>query len=268
MKNSLQLFLQIVTAEIVKLRYTFAFWLTVIYPLGSVILVSLFWFSTRNAKIINTDEFIINLGNAASFFLPFYIVLMISVACNTEYKSSMLKHMLALPVPRSLFYVGKLTGILVYIALALFLTLVFAYFSILMCGLISPKLGFGTSFNHIMLMRMLIRAYTAAAAIYSIQYWLGMRLRNLTLPLAIGSALIILPIATLIILGIAGLITKIEDFTKIITYNPYSYPYSTAFNLTKNTDITIFSTTTIVFILISIVALVLGAWEFNRRNVS
>lgn len=267
MKRNLNTFARIVTAEIVKLRSTFAFWLTLIYPLGTVLLVTLFWVSMRNNKSLSTDMFINNLGNVASFFLPFFIVLMISVACNTEHKSAMLKHILALPVPRPVFYLGKFAGIMIFIAMALILTLVLAYGSLLLSGLLSPKLGIGATFNHNLLLRIIIRAYIAAAAIYTIQYWLGMRLRNLTLPVAIGSALIILPIAILIILGIAGLINENQSFTKIITYNPYSYPYSAAFNMMKSTEITIFSVNTYIFISLSLAALLLGAWDFTRRKV-
>jgi hypothetical protein len=216
MKILFQSFLRIVAVEIVKLRTTFAFWLTLIYPLGTVLLVTLLWIGMRNSKNVNTDQFINNLGNTAAFFLPFFIVLIISVACNTEHKSSMMKHILALPVPRPLLYIGKFTGILIFIIMALILTLILTYGSLLFCGMISPKLGFGTSFNHGLLIKMVVRAYIAAAFIYSFQYWLGMRLRNLTMPVAIGSALLILPIAILITLGITGLITNKDDFTKIM----------------------------------------------------
>jgi hypothetical protein len=268
MKKLTRSFLQIVTAEIIKLKGTFVFWLSVIYPLGTVFLVMLFWISKRNGSNVSSDQFINNLGNVASFFLPFFIVLMISMACNTEHKSSMLKHILALPVSRPLFYFGKFAGILVFMALALFLTLLFTYSSLLLSGLISPKLGIGNSFNHSLLIRILVKSYVAAAAIYPIQYWLGMRLRNLTLPVAIGSALIIIPIAVMIIMGITGLISEGQNFKMIISWDPYSYPYSAAFNLMKGTEFTIFPTMTLVFILVSLIALIAGAWEFSRRSFS
>jgi hypothetical protein len=268
MKIKPDLFKRILIAEIVKLKGTFAFWLTLIYPLGTVMLVSLMWYSMRNYKALNSDQFINNIGNTAAFFLPFFIVLLISVACNTEHKSAMLKHLLALPVPRPYFYLGKFTGIMAFIALALLLTLIFAYGSLLLFGLINPKLGFGNNFNHILMFRILVKAYIAAAAIYSIQYWLSMRLRNLTLPVAIGSALIIFPIAVLIILGIAGLIQRNQDFFKIITYNPYSYPYAAGFNPLKSSEIIIFTKNSIVFIGISLASLIAGTLEFNSRNIS
>jgi len=62
MKRNLNTFARIVTAEIVKLRSTFAFWLTLIYPLGTVLLVTLFWVSMRNNKSLSTDMFINNLN--------------------------------------------------------------------------------------------------------------------------------------------------------------------------------------------------------------
>jgi len=267
MKNNIQLFNRIILVEIAKLKGTFAFWLTVLYPSGTVLLVTLFWISMRNQKSANTGMFIDNLGNVASFFLPFFIVLMISVACNIEHKSSLLKHLLVLPVPRPVFYIGKFAGIMVFIFLAFLLTLIFAYASLFFCGLASPKLGFGADFNHLLLFKVITRAYFAASAIYTIQYWFGMKFRNLTLPVAIGSALIILPIAIMIILGITGLITKSDDFTKIISYNPYSYPYSTAFNMIKNKEVIIFSNLSLLFIALSAAVLISGAWQFNKRNI-
>lgn len=267
MKHTTQLFFRIVLVEIAKLKGTFAFWLSLLYPSGTVLLVTLFWISMRNQKGANNAMFIDNLGNVASFFLPFFIVLMISVACNIEHKSSLLKHLLVLPVPRPLFYTGKFAGIMLFIFLAFLLTLIFTYISLFFCGLASPKLGFGADFNHLLLLRVLLRAYVAASAIYSIQYWFGMKLRNLTLPVAIGSALIILPIAIMIILGISGLITNSDDFSKIISYNPYSFPFSTVFNLMKNKEVVIFSNLSLTFIALSSVVLISGAWQFNKRNI-
>ena len=222
MKHYLHLLQRVIWSEILKLRSTFVFWLTIIYPLGTVFLVSLLWFGNRNAKVVSTDQFISNLGNSSSFFLTFFIVLLISLACNIEFKSSMLKHILTLPVPRPIIYLGKFAGIMLVIGLAWALTLVFAYISLFVCGLINPKLGMGTDFNHTALVLNLLRSYIAAAAISPIQYWLSMKLKNLTLPVAIGSTLIVLPIAILIILGITGLISRNADFLRVITYNPYS----------------------------------------------
>lgn len=268
MKRNLRSFQRILLAEMLKLRGTFVSWLTLLYPLCTVFLVTLIWIGNRHAKVVNTDQFISNLGNSASFFLTFFIVLLISLACNIEFKSSMLKHLLVLPVPRPIIYLGKFTGIMMFIGLAMVLTIVFAYISLLICGIINPRLGMGTNFNHGALVLNLLRAYVAAAAIYSIQYWLSMKLKNLTLPVAIGSTLIVLPIAILIILGIAGLINRNADFLRVITYNPYSYPYSPGFNFVKSAEIEIFTSNTIVFIMTSIAMLAFGTWEFGRRNVS
>jgi hypothetical protein len=237
------------------------------YPLGTVLLVTIFWIGMRNHKNVTTDSLVNNMGNIASFFLPFFIVLIISFACYIDHKNSMLKHILALPVPRYLYYIGKLTGIMAFIGMAFVLTFVFAYFSILICGLISPKLGFGTSFNHALLLRIILRAYIASAAIFTLQFWMGMRLRNLTLPVAIGSAFILLPIAVLIIMGITGLINDSKYFVDIITYNPYSNAFAAAFSMMKPGDFAFFSTPIYIFFIISAVALVLGAREFNRRNI-
>jgi hypothetical protein len=179
----------------------------------------------------------------------------------------MLKHILALPVQRNLYYFGKLTGIMVYIGSAFILTFVFAYCSILICGLFSPKLGFGTTFNHEFLFRVILRAYIASAAIYTLQFWMGMRMRNIILPLAIGSSLILLPIAVLIIMGITGLINDSSYFVTTITYNPYSNAFAPAFSMMKTEDILYFSTPTYIFLLLSLLALVLGAWEFDKRNI-
>lgn len=263
-----QSLLRIVKAEIFKLKGTFAFWLTLAYPLGTVLLVTAFWIGMRNNKNANTDALISNLGNIASFFLPFFIVLIVSFACNIDHKNSMLKHILVLPIQRKLYYFGKFTGIIVFISFAMILTFVFTYCSVGVCGLFNPRLGFGSDFNHAFLIRIILRAYIASVAIYSLQFWMGMRFRNIVLPIAIGSSLILLPIAVLIIMGITGLINDSSYFINTITYNPYSNAFANAFSMAKPNNITYFSTPTYAFILISILALVGGAMEFNKRDVS
>lgn len=268
MKLILQSYLRIVKAEIFKLKGTFAFWLTLAYPLGTILLVTAFWIGMRGNKNTNTDALISNLGNIASFFLPFFIVLIISFACNTDHKNSMFKHILALPVRRKIYYYGKFTGIMVFIAFAFLLTFVFTYCAVFVCGIFNSKLGFGNDFNHEFLFRIVLRAYIASVAIYSLQFWMGMRIRNIVLPIAIGSSLILLPIAVLIIMGITGLINDSSYFVNTITYNPYSNAFSTAFSLVKSGDITYFSDPTYFFILLSVIALIFGAREFSKRDVN
>ncbi len=88
------------------------------------------------------------------------------------------------------------------------------------------------------------------------------------LPVAIAATLIILPIAILIVLGIAGLMNNSENFTQSLTYNPYSYPYSAAYSMMQSAEFDVFPTLTIVYIFVSSLAFGLGAWDFSRKDVS
>jgi hypothetical protein len=95
-----------------------------------------------------------------------------------------------------------------------------------------------------------------------------MRIKNLTLPVAMGAALIILPIAVLIIIGIAGLVSNPAFFQNIITWNPYSYPFASAFQFVNSQPSGNFPLQTWIFLAISVMFLVWGTYDFAKRKIT
>jgi hypothetical protein len=143
-----------------------------------------------------------------------------------------------------------------------------AHVILLLSGLIDSRLGYTSSLITTQLIKQLFHACISAATVYTAQYWLSMRIKNLTLPVAMGAALIILPIAVLIIIGIAGLVSNPATFQNIITWNPYSYPFASAFQFVNSLSSGNFPLQTWIFLAISVMFLVWGTYDFAKRKIT
>lgn len=270
MKKGLLLLSLVVSTELSKTRNTVAFWLTVLYPFCTVLFASMFHYSNRNNITPDQVSFINNFTGMASFFLTFYVVLMISYFCQIEHRNSMLKHLYALPLPRWAFYYGKLFAIIFLIAIACLLLIAFVYISLFVMGLISPKLQITAAFAHGYLFQVAARSFISAMAMTVIHYILGMKMRNIISSVSIGVTLIILPVAMLFVLGITGLITNPNVLKWLPVYDPYSYPYSFVFNFSKGGSFrhAFYSNSLIFWTLAAVLISIPGYFENKRRNIT
>jgi hypothetical protein len=78
-----------------------------------------------------------------------------------------------------------------------------------------------------------LKIILSCSALVSIQYWLAVRLKNFLLPSGIGTVAAILPLAVLMILGIAGIISTPEKLNNMLKLDPYSLPYSFIFDFSQ-----------------------------------
>jgi lantibiotic transport system permease protein len=259
----------VITTELMKARNTVALWLTLLYPLGSVFLASLFHYAERSHVNPDMVVFINNFNGLSSFFLPFYAVLMVSFFCQLEHRNSMLKHLYSLPLPRWAFFYGKLIACFILIAAAWVLMIIILYISMGLLGLVSPKLRLTAEFSHGYLLMITGRSFLATVALVVIQYLLSMKLRNVVASVTIGITLIILPIAVLFVLGITGLITNPNVLNWVSKYDPYSFPYSFVFNISQGGGIKqdFFSTSLLVWFLAGVIIAALGYLELKNRNI-
>ena len=124
--------------EVIKLKGTFAFWLTII---SAVIFPLLFFiiYLVKHAKLVPAlgenpwEKFMINLvQNSIPFLVPMFIVLITSLIIQVEHKSSAIKHLFSLPIPKWSVYFGKLS-IVVFPIIAtyiyFFLAILFSHFT-------------------------------------------------------------------------------------------------------------------------------------------
>lgn len=268
MKTYCEYLLLVVGTELMKLRRTVTLWLTFIYPLGTVVLSSLFLYSMRNQKYFSATATINNINNVAAFFLPFYTVLAISFFCHLEQRNNMFKHLISLPVPRSAFFMGKLAASLILMAFAWMLMIILIYLSMLILDQIEPKLGILLTFDHGYLITAMSRTFLAGIAMVVLQYIISLRLRNVVAPIAIGTSLSILPIAVLFILGVTGLISNPKVLQWLPLYDPYTYPYSHVFNISggPSYELALFPTASLVYLLVAVVLTLAGNFDFNKRS--
>jgi hypothetical protein len=270
MKTQLNYFFSCLGAEIRKSRHTFALWLTMLYPLFVIALVSV---AHLGAKFEDTNpwtRYIYNIGETGSFFFPFFLIAIIGFYGNIEHKSNTWKHILSMPVPKWAVFTGKLGMVFLLLVLSLIFFILFTYSFSFLLNIVSKRMTFGEggiSFH--LLIRQLGRSFLSGFFIIALQYWLSIRIRNLIVPFIIGLVFIILPLALVIILGMTGLISDPTMIEKIFSYDPYSYPFTHAFKLSKEAaaQIHLFPAKSQLFGLISILILILAYLDFSKKNI-
>ena len=106
----------------------------------------------------------------------------------------------------------------------------------------------------------------------AIQYYLSVRLKNFIVPLGIGIAATILPIAVFITLGIAGIINSQQALTRILRFDPYTLPFSFVFDFEALSNEKFLGHTPPAFIagsaLLALVVLTAACIDQSRRNIT
>lgn len=179
--------------EVIKLKRTFAFWLTIISALIFPLLFFIIYL-VKHAKLIPDvgvnpwDKFMANqVENAIPALVPMFIVLITSLIIQVEHKSSGIKHLFSLPIPKWSVYFSKLSIVL----FSIITTYVYFFIAILvfgsLLGLIHSDLGFlDFQPDYFKYIKMLGISFVASLGIVGIQFWLSFRVKNFIVPLAIG----------------------------------------------------------------------------------
>lgn len=256
--------------EITKGKRTFALWLTFLFPLFTLMLITL---ALVNFKVTDANpwvRFIYNLNNITSFFLPFFLVLVIGYYSYIEHKSNTWKHLITQPIPKGSIFLGKLCMILILVAFSYCFILILSYLSSWLLHLIRPlKFHYtegGVSFAR--LSKELLKTYLAGASIIAIQYWFSLRFRNLIIPFVLGVSLIILPVAVVIIMGMTGLINQPQSIENVFNYDPYAYPFAHIFSFLKGPSptVVILPPLTLLYLGLAVVITFLNYLDFRKRN--
>ncbi len=246
--------------ELIKLKRTFAFWLTII----SAIIIPLLFFIVyfiRYAKLIPADgvnpwdKFMTNqIQNSIPFLVPMFIVLITSLIIQVEHKSSGIKHLFALPIPKWSVYFSKLSIVIFsIIATYIYFYLAILFFGVLL-GAFRPDLAFlDFQPDYFKYLEMLGTSLIASLGIVGIQFWLSFRFKNFIVPLAIGMTMVIL-----------GLIVAQAPES---IYFPYSFNIL-SISLGENMPLTFgFSTVTVYSISCFLLTAILGYLDVRRLNI-
>ncbi len=203
--------------EFLKLKRTFAFWLTLIASFfipGLLFTVTLF----KHKNFIPKDgsnpwNMLMQIETTiiATVLMPFFIILVTSLIMQLEHRSESLKDLFSLPVPKWSIYYGKLTAVLATVFITYLLFSVFLLTGGYISGLLFPDLEYASfSPNYGRLFKTLGTSFVALLGIVGLQFWLSFRIKNFIIPLGIGMVLVI-----------TGLI--IGNYPNEAVYYPYAY---------------------------------------------
>lgn len=212
--------LKLVHIEHKKTRRSFAFWLTVF---GSMVIPAIIFL----AMMIKPEAFtpppghslwkkilVNNFNSVSSFLFPMYVVYLIGLMGNIEYKSSNWKKLFVLPVRKEMLISGKLLYLLLHIFAAIVL---FGINSILfssLAGIFHPEFNLFDFFPDLdLLLWLSYHLFLSVIGIIGIQFVLSIFIENILVTLAIGLFMIV---GSLIGAGMGW---------KYIDFVPYASPH-------------------------------------------
>lgn len=250
--------------ETLKLKHTFALWLTAIcallIPLLFFIVYIVKWEKLIPAEGVNPWNKFANeqIVNSLPALVPLFIVLITSLIIQIEHKATAIKHLFALPIPKWSVYFGKLSIIIA----AVFATYAMYYGLILLNGNLlggmRPQLNFSEfSPEYVFHIKILFRSFVSVLGILAIQFWLSFRFKNFIIPLGVGMVLVIV-----------GLIAARAPES---IYFPYSYSMISMNPLDEKTsDLNLFwwfPTVTWYSLGYFLVFAIAGFFDIKRMNV-
>lgn len=249
--------------EFIKLKRTFAFWLTIISALF-IPIIYLIYYLLKYKDLIPDEgvnpwnKFFVNqIRAAAPLLVPLFIVLLTSLIVQIEHKSTGIKHLFSLPVPKWSVYFGKLSVVIGTISIAYILFFIFMLVVGYIIGFIHRELNF-LSFNPspIESVKLLFRSFIATLGIVGLQFWLSFRMRNFIIPLGVGMVLIV-----------TGLIVYRAPEA---IYFPYGYNMLSLFPIAVDNDMgnmLWFPTVSLYSVSYFIIFSVIGYFDIKRLNI-
>ena len=248
--------------EALKLKNTFAFWLAIISGLFIPAIYFIYYLLKYKSLIPPVDsnpweKFMVDqIMGAASLLIPLFIILITSLIIQVEHKSSSMKYLFSLPIPKWSVYFGKLTvsvGLILFTYILFFVAMLTAG---ALVGLIHKELNFLAYFpDYEKPLKLLFRSFIAVSGILGIQFWLSFRIKNFIIPLGIGMVLVI---------------TGLTIYrAKEALYFPYAYNMLSLFSLSsEETNITLwFPTVSLLSAGYFIVFSIFGFLDIKRMNI-
>ena len=246
--------------ELIKLKRTFAFWLTIISSLLFPILFFLVYLFKHETLAPKTGEnpwekfLTIQIENSIPFFIPMFIVLITSLIMQVEHKSLGIKKLFALPIPKGSVYFGKLTIVLV----AILTTYLYYYIVILISGVLLGTIHSDLTFldfqpDHLKFIKILFTSFLASLGIIGIQFWMSFRFKNFIIPLGIG-----------MFMAVIGIVLSQAPQS---IYFPYSFNVLSVTLGNKMPLVYGLSTVTIYSILCFLIVSLFGYLDISKLNI-
>lgn len=203
--------------EFIKLKNTFALWLTVLGALFVPLILFATYLSDVNSFLpghgVNPwDDFLVRTLNGCCFFSIGFVLLIIGLIIHIEHRANAWKHLFTLPISRDRIYLGKLMVIFSMVIGFFILYISFSIISGVGLGYAVPDLGFSKfPLPGLHIFRFVTEFFISILPTFFLQYWLSFRMKNLITSLGIGLGGLMI-----------GLLLK---SWKYIIYLPYAAPF-------------------------------------------
>lgn len=190
--------LKLIYIEHKKTKKSFAFWLTIfgvmVIPaiVGLVMLLKPAPF-VPSPGINPWKALLINdFTGVSSFLFPMYVIYLIGLLGNIEYKSSNWKKLFVLPVRKESLILSKIAYVLLNVFFAILLFGVYVLFFGLLAGIVHPELKLLQFFPDFGLFIWLVyHLFLSIIGIAALQFILSMFFENILITLAIGLFLLV-----------------------------------------------------------------------------
>ncbi len=180
-------------AESLKLRGTLALWMCLIAPAVVVVLYVLQLSFASIPEHASRDRAQAWLQFSQSvlalwlfLMLPLFLTLQSALLAGLEHSEQQWKHLLALPVPRSVHYLAKLLMLAAMLAAAFGLLLLLIPVGAIALMWLKPAFGLGGGPDWPWLLAMAAKAYAASLLVVALQTWVAVRWRSFTVAVAVG----------------------------------------------------------------------------------
>ena len=236
--------------ELMKLKRTFALWMTLIVPALVVALEFLVVIKQGDRIAKSADVWPIFNSNISSIWavlmLPLFVTLEAALLAQLEHANRHWKDLLVLPAPRWIFYLAKF---LVLSAMVIMSTAVIYGLSIgtgNLLRVIAPRVHFGpTPWRAVT--TVYLKLLSATLAMLAIQHWFSLRWRSFTVAVSTGMSAVVI-----------GFIVVNSDYGD---FYPWVMPARAFGGLPGRFNIVL-----ITSLVIGGLALVAGAWDFVRQE--
>jgi hypothetical protein len=184
--------------------------------------------------------------------LPFFIMLVCTLLPQMEYRNNTWKQIFASPQSKGNIFFAKFINAQRLVLLFIVLHLVFVFVAAVLLYFVYPSLHL---FSQRLVWREVImnrvNAYLTILAMFSIQFWMGLRLRNFVVSLAIGLAC-----------WFIGIILAMEFKSPAAQFFPHAFSFYPSFKELKDLTPQIVRTS----LIFSVVILGLAYFDFTRNQ--
>lgn len=259
--HTIKSFTGLLSAEYLKTRKTWAFWLSVF---GGILIPAFMFLVVKSQPGIVTNPmnnmpwytFLkYNWQTVATFLLPLFVVLVTSLVVQIEHRANAFKKLLTLPHSRIAYFWAKLLIIMYYVALThiIFICSIVIFGFIL--GSIIPETDFMTKpIPWKIMLTQITKSFIASWGIIAIQYLMSIHFRNFIKPIGFGFATTIA--ASIMLIG-----------WKYVDYWPWALPAKVSPSIMQGASNQIFTQHEWISVGYFFLFTIIGGIYFSYRNI-